>query len=62
MATSTLTEFISLFKTKREAAQALNVSPERVQMALKRNSGVVVEHNQKQVVSCYLITKRKWGG
>lgn len=62
MTTSTLKEFVDIFDSKVAAAAAIGVSAQRLQMALKRNSNVFVEHSQKEVKDCYLVNKIKWGG
>ena len=58
---SSLREFVSLFDTKAEAAKSLGVSDAHLSMALKRDSTIIVEHNNKNVASAKIQTIKDWG-
>jgi hypothetical protein len=58
---SSLKEFVSLFDTKTEAAKSLGVSDAHLSMALKRDSNIIVEHQNKKVLSAKIQTIKDWG-
>ena len=58
---SSLKEFVSLFDTKAEAAKSLGVSDAHLSMALKRDSNIIVEHQNKKVLSAKIQTIKDWG-
>jgi hypothetical protein len=58
---SSLREFVSLFDTKTEAAKSLGVSDAHLSMALKRDSKIVIEHQNKKVLSAKIQTIKDWG-
>lgn len=58
---SSLKEFVSLFDKRTDAAKKLGVSDAHLSMALKRNSIIVIEHNNKEVLSATIQTIKAWG-
>jgi len=58
---SSLKEFVSLFDKKTDAAKKLGVSDAHLSMALKRNSVIIIEHNNKEVLSAKIQTIKTWG-
>lgn len=58
---SNLREFVSLFDTQKDAAKKLGVSDAHLSMALKRNSVIIVEHSNKEVISAKIQTIKDWG-
>lgn len=58
---SNLKEFVSLFDKRTDAAKKLGVSDAHLSMALKRNSVIIIEHNNKEPISATIQTAKQWG-